>query len=75
MRFFQRLDVVIPAPAGIQWHRKWLMQPCVYMLASRKRGTLYIGVTSNLPRRIWEHKNGAFEGFSKEHGRIAACLV
>jgi putative endonuclease len=39
----------------------------VYILASKKRGTLYIGVTSNLPKRIWEHKEGAAEGFTKKH--------
>ena len=36
----------------------------VYILASRKDGTLY---TSNLPRRAWEHKEGAAEGFTKRH--------
>ena len=34
----------------------------VYMLASRQRGTLYIGVTSNLPKRVWEHKEKAVPG-------------
>lgn len=45
-----------------------LMQPCVYILASRKHGTPYIGVTSNLRRRVWEHRNGVYAGFSREHG-------
>lgn len=40
----------------------------VYLLASRRNGTLYIGVTSDLVRRIDQHKRGALEGFSKEHG-------
>ncbi|RKZ34740.1 MAG: GIY-YIG nuclease family protein, partial [Gammaproteobacteria bacterium] len=31
-------------------------QPCVYLLASKRNGTLYVGVTSNLVKRIWEHK-------------------
>lgn len=39
----------------------------VYMLASKKHGVLYIGVTSNLPKRIWEHKEGVVEGFSKRY--------
>jgi putative endonuclease len=46
------------------------MLPCVYVVTSRKRGTLYIGVTSDLARRIWEHRNGVYEGFSKTHGAI-----
>ena len=37
----------------------------VYMLASRPNGTLYLGVTSNLPKRVWEHRNGLVEGFTK----------
>ena len=40
----------------------------VYMLASRPNGTLYLGVTSNLPKRVWEHRQGFVEGFTKEHG-------
>jgi putative endonuclease len=42
--------------------------PCVYMLASSKNGTLYIGVTSNLPQRLAQHREGQVEGFSKRHG-------
>jgi putative endonuclease len=40
---------------------------CVYILASARNGTLYIGVTSNLIQRIWQHKEGIIGGFSKEH--------
>jgi putative endonuclease len=42
-------------------------QPCVYMLASKTNGTLYIGVTSNLRRRTWEHRTHAVEGFTKRY--------
>jgi putative endonuclease len=44
-----------------------MKQPCVYILASRKSGTLYVGVTSNLIKRVWEHKNNLVKGFTKEH--------
>ncbi len=42
--------------------------PCVYMLASRRNGTLYIGVTSDLVKRVWEHRNDLAEGFTKRYG-------
>ncbi|MFC1863394.1 GIY-YIG nuclease family protein [Thermodesulfobacteriota bacterium] len=42
-------------------------QPEVYILASKRNGTLYIGVTSDLVKRIWEHKNNIVEGFSKHY--------
>ncbi len=42
-------------------------QPVVYILASKKNGTLYVGVTSNLVKRIWEHKNNLTEGFTKRY--------
>ena len=41
--------------------------PCVYLLASRRSGTLYVGVTSGLARRVWEHKNDAADGFTKKY--------
>ena len=40
-------------------------QPCVYILASKHRGTLYTGVTSNLVKRVYEHKHNFVEGFTK----------
>ena len=42
--------------------------PCVYILANKPNGTLYIGVTSNLVHRVWQHKNDVVEGFTKQYG-------
>jgi putative endonuclease len=42
-------------------------QPCVYMLASQRNGTLYIGVTSDLVKRIWQHQNDVVEGFTSHY--------
>lgn len=41
--------------------------PCVYILSSQKNGTLYTGVTSNLVKRVWEHKNKFVEGFTTKY--------
>ena len=41
--------------------------PCVYMLASKPNGVLYIGVTSALPQRVWQHKNDFVEGFTERY--------
>ena len=62
--------VVIPAKAGIQETKRKPVnkQPAVYILASKKNGTLYIGVTSDLVKRIWEHKNNLVEGFTSRYG-------
>ena len=40
----------------------------VYLLASKRNGTLYVGVTNDLARRVWEHRTGVAEGFTKTHG-------
>lgn len=39
----------------------------VYIMASKQNGTLYIGVTSNLPQRVWEHREGQVEGFTRKY--------
>jgi putative endonuclease len=41
---------------------------CVYMLASARNGTLYVGVTSNLVQRVWQHKQGVVAGFTARYG-------
>ncbi len=56
--------------AGIQSLRGRFVdkEPAVYILASKRNGTLNIGVTSNLVKRIWEHKNDLIAGFTKRYG-------
>ena len=45
-----------------------MMVPCVYILSSKRNGTLYIGVTSDLVQRVWQHKNDFVDGFTKHYG-------
>ena len=45
-----------------------MKNPCVYILASHRNGTLYIGVTSDLVKRCWEHRNASTVGFTKKYG-------
>lgn len=44
------------------------MQPALYIITNRRKGTLYTGVTSNLLQRIYQHKNKLIDGFSKRYG-------
>ena len=71
---FSTIISVIPAPAcpplegaGIQKKMKEDKKYYVYILASAKNGTLYIGVTSRIIKRINEHKEKLIEGFTKKH--------
>lgn len=59
-------NAVVPAQAGIQ-HSSPMKQACVYILASRRNGTLYTGLTSNLVQRIWQHKNDLVECFTQKY--------
>ena len=45
-----------------------MKQPVVYIMASRRNGTLYTGVTSNLLKRVCEHRNDLVEGFTRKYG-------
>ena len=45
-----------------------MKQPCVYIVANKRRGTLYTGVTANLPRRAYEHREGLVKGFTAKYG-------
>ena len=44
------------------------MNPCTYIMASKPNGTLYVGVTSNLVQRVYQHKHNLIEGFTKKYG-------
>ncbi len=43
-------------------------RPCVYMMASGRNGTIYTGVTSDLPKRVWQHREGLCDGFTRKYG-------
>src|SRR5712675_866643 len=45
-----------------------MKQPCVYIMTNRRHGTLYAGVTANLPKRAFEHREGLLKGFSAKYG-------
>lgn len=45
-----------------------MKQPAVYIMASKRNGTLYVGVTSDLAVRVWQHRNDVVEGFTKKYG-------
>ena len=63
----QGLDRKMAPAAQGRRHNTSMKQPCVYMLASRRNGTLYIGVTSHLAGRIWQHKSGSVPGFTQKY--------
>ena len=63
----------MPAEAGIHEpvtlvRCQSMRRPCLYILASKPNGTLYVGVTNDVIRRIWEHKSDVVDGFTKQYG-------
>lgn len=42
--------------------------PCAYIMANKRNGTMYVGVTSDLAKRVWQHREGIVEGFAKKYG-------
>ena len=59
---------VIPAKAGIQCtHIEKMKTYHVYILSNKRNGTLYIGITNNLERRVYEHKHNLIDGFTKKY--------
>lgn len=61
--------MVVPAKAGTHNHKTWasVMPYYVYILASRRYGTLYIGVTNDLARRLEQHRSGAVSSFTRTY--------
>ena len=66
--------LVIPAKAGIQKNMKTIHKYYVYILASQKNGTLYIGITNDLQRRVYEYKTGTIKGFTQKIWYFNTCL-
>lgn len=54
--------------AVVSWFGPMKGSAWLYIMTNRPNGTLYVGVTTNLPRRAWEHREGVVEGFTKTYG-------
>ena len=63
----QVISPVIPAKAGIHNGAPIMKQPAVYIMTNKAKGTLYTGVTSNLKKRVWEHRENQVEGFTQRY--------
>jgi putative endonuclease len=62
---------LVPAIHELQnrkMHRSWEWRAYVYIMTNRPNGILYIGVTNDIARRAWEHREGLVDGFTKRHG-------
>jgi len=61
------LNFLISTNSEIHYPQHMTIRPCVYILASKKNGTLYVGVTSNLGLRLETHRSGAEKGFTTKY--------
>ncbi len=68
MRALTAFGVITGLDPVIHLYANTPMSYWVYFLASKPRGTLYVGVTNDLVRRVYEHREGLAEGFTKRHG-------
>jgi putative endonuclease len=50
-------------------------RPCVYILASQRNGTLYVSVTADLARRVWEHRSNAIDGFVQDYSVYSLVFI
>ena len=66
--FFVTLNLFQGPFLGTLWSMQFECNPCVYILASAHYGTIYIGVTSDLIARLWQHRNDALPGFTSRYG-------
>ena len=66
--FFVTLNLFQGPCLGTRRSMPFERNPCVYILASGRYGTLYIGVTSDLMGRLWQHRNNALPGFTSRYG-------
>ena len=69
-------------PRACPWHEQGAVdrgvsekRPCVYILASKRNGTLYVGVTSDIARRAWQHRSNAVGGFVRDCGAHRLAFV
>ena len=65
------LDPAICRPLAhhfVSMNNRWMQFGWVHLVTNRRYGTLYVGVTSNLARRAWEHREGVVEGFTRRYG-------
>jgi putative endonuclease len=63
----KRLEVVIPIGDPATLNKECMNSPTAYIMTNQRNGTLYVGVTSNLVQRVWQHKSHVADGFTKKY--------
>ncbi len=67
-RSFPSAVILAPTSAGIQYAGVMSIQPAIYIMASQRNGTLYVGVTGTLRARVYQHREALIDGFTKQYG-------